>query len=190
MVRRLASAGLFHLPDGVRTFEAAALEAGVGFTDIVKRPTVGEKNLGAGELEHGRSLLASKLGELDVPLVVCVLRQPVEALIGRSAAGGSGLQEPRTSWGSQVFRMPGRGPNWSQCDPWRGFKYRARATVLERAGGRCEGSVLLAWGRCADAAVEVVHVFPYSKGGPTVVSNGQALCRDHNRRKGSINPPW
>lgn len=88
------------------------------------------------------------------------------------------------------FPMLGRGPNSSKRDPWRGFKYGARATVLERAGGRCEGSVLLAWGRCPEAAVEVDHVFPYSKGGPTVVSNGQALCRDHNRRKGSMNPPW
>lgn len=106
-LRRLASTGLFKLPDGVRTFEEAALESEVGFTDIVKRPTVGEKDLVAGELEHGRALLAAKLGELDVPLVVCVFRQPVEALLGRSAAGGPGLQEARTSWGARVFRMPG-----------------------------------------------------------------------------------
>ncbi|WP_234989291.1 uracil-DNA glycosylase family protein [Demequina sp. NBRC 110052] len=106
-LRRLAAAGLFSLPDGERTFEAAALAAEVGFTDIVKRPTVGEKDLVPGELEHGRSLLASKLGELEVPLVVCVFRQPVEALLGRSAAGGPGLQEARTAWGAQVFRMPG-----------------------------------------------------------------------------------
>lgn len=106
-LRRLASAGLFDLPDGVRTFEAAALTAGVGFTDIVKRPTVGEKDLVAGELEHGRGLLTEKLGALEVPLVVCVFRHPVEALLGRKAAGGPGLQQARTAWGAQVFRMPG-----------------------------------------------------------------------------------
>jgi TDG/mug DNA glycosylase family protein len=42
-----------------------------------------------------------------VPLIVCVFRHPVEALLGRKAAGGPGLQEARTEWGAQVFRMPG-----------------------------------------------------------------------------------
>jgi len=106
-LRRLASAGLFELADGTRTFEDAALAAGVGFTDIIKRPTVGEKDLAAGELEHGRGLLADKLGALGVPLVVCVFRHPVEALLGRKAAGAPGLQDSRTEWGAQVFRMPG-----------------------------------------------------------------------------------
>lgn len=106
-LRRLASAGLFRLPDGVRTFEDAALASGIGFTDIVKRPTVGEKDLVAGELEHGRGLLREKLEALGVPVVVCVFRHPVEALLGRKAAGGPGLQQARTDWGAQVFRMPG-----------------------------------------------------------------------------------
>lgn len=89
-----------------------------------------------------------------------------------------------------AFPMPGRGPVSRRRDPWRTFKFGARATVMERAGGRCESSLFLAWGRCGDPAVEADHVFPYSKGGPTVVSNGQALCRSHNRRKGSMTPPW
>jgi TDG/mug DNA glycosylase family protein len=106
-LRRLGSAGLFALADGARTFEEAALAAGVGFTDIVKRPTVGEKDLVAGELEHGRAQLSEKLRALCVPLVVCVFRHPVEALLGRKAAGGPGIQNARTAWGAQVFRMPG-----------------------------------------------------------------------------------
>jgi len=106
-LRRLASAGLFALPDGARTFEDAAVASGVGFTDIVKRPTVGEKDLVAGELEHGRGILREKLEALGVPLVVCVFRHPVEALLGRGAAGGPGLQQARTDWGARVFRMPG-----------------------------------------------------------------------------------
>ncbi|WNM23533.1 HNH endonuclease [Demequina capsici] len=88
------------------------------------------------------------------------------------------------------FPMLGRGPNSSRRDPWRGFKYGARARVLERAGSRCEGSLFWAWGRCPTVAVEADHVFPHSKGGPTVVSNGQALCKDHNRRKSNMTPPW
>ncbi len=75
-LRRLASARLFDLPEGVRTFEDAALASRIGFTDIVKRPTVGEKDLVAGELEHGRGILREKLEALGVPLVVCVFRTP------------------------------------------------------------------------------------------------------------------
>lgn len=87
--------------------------------------------------------------------------------------------------------MPGRGPGFfRRRDPWRGFKFAARAAVMTRAGNRCEGSIVLAWGRCRQVAVEVDHVYPWCKGGPTVVSNGQALCREHNRRKSSMTPPW
>ena len=39
-------------------------------------------------------------------------------------------------------------------------------------------------------ATEVDHVYPHAKGGPTVPSNGQALCSAHNRRKGAMRPPW
>lgn len=88
------------------------------------------------------------------------------------------------------FPMLRRGPNSSQRDPWRGFKFAPRATVLQRAGGRCEGAVALVWGRCSDPATEVDHIVPWSRGGPTVISNGQALCRQHNRRKGNMTPPW
>lgn len=89
-----------------------------------------------------------------------------------------------------LFPMLGRGPNSSRRDPWRGFKFAPRSTVLERAGGGCEAPVLLMWGRCDDPAVEVDHVVPWSRGGPTVASNGQALCRSHNRSKGAMVPPW
>ncbi|MGC5076144.1 HNH endonuclease [Agrococcus sp. DT81.2] len=88
------------------------------------------------------------------------------------------------------FPMLGRGPNSSRRDPWPGFKFAPRSTVLERAGGQCEAPVLLMWGRCGDPATEVDHVVPWSRGGPTVASNGQALCRSHNRSKGAMVPPW
>ena len=32
--------------------------------------------------------------------------------------------------------------------------------------------------------------YPWSRGGPTVLSNGQALCREHNRSKSNLRPPW
>jgi hypothetical protein len=87
--------------------------------------------------------------------------------------------------------LPGRGPRMLQRrDPWRGFKFAARRRVMMRAGHRCEAPRLLAWGRCPNPATEADQVYPWSRGGPTVVSNGQALCRDHNRRKSNLRPPW
>ena len=62
--------------------------------------------------------------------------------------------------------------------------------VFARAGGRCEATFFLFWGRCRADAVEVDHVYPWSKGGATVVSNGQALCHRHNRAKSSWTPAW
>jgi hypothetical protein len=90
-----------------------------------------------------------------------------------------------------VSPMPGRGPRvFQRRDPWRGFRFAARRAVLNRAGGRCEGTLLLAWWRCRAKAVEVDHVYPWSRRGPTIESNGQALCRGHNRRKSNLRPPW
>lgn len=87
--------------------------------------------------------------------------------------------------------VPGRGPQRSQGrDPWRRFKYESRRVVMERAGNRCEGAVFLAWGRCREPAAEADHVYPWSRGGATIVSNGQALCRGHNRNKGAMKPAW
>ncbi|WBM79861.1 hypothetical protein KIV56_17085 [Cryobacterium breve] len=104
-LRRLAAAGLFTLSDSSAHFEAPAAEAGVGFTDIVKRPTHGESDVSRAELEHGKFLLENQLAERNVRLIISVFRHPVEALLG--AGGAPGLQEARTRWGAQVFRMPG-----------------------------------------------------------------------------------
>jgi hypothetical protein len=87
--------------------------------------------------------------------------------------------------------LPGRGPGFfSRRDPWRGFRFEARKAVLARAGNRCEAALVLAWGRCAHPAQEADHVYPWSRGGATVVSNGQALCTSHNRAKSNLVPPW
>lgn len=88
------------------------------------------------------------------------------------------------------FPMPGRGPGWQRRDAWRSFKGEPRRIVFARAGGRCEATAFLFWGRCRAAAVEVDHVYPWSKGGATVVTNGQALCRHHNRAKSNWSPAW
>ncbi len=88
------------------------------------------------------------------------------------------------------FPMPGRCPGFQRRDPWRGFKFEARRKVMDRAGRRCEGTAFLVWGRCSKRATEVDHVNPWSKGGATIVSNGQARCTHHNRSKSSWTPAW
>lgn len=103
-LHRLVDAGLFSRPTA-RFFEESALQSGVGFTDIVKRPTAGERQISKAEIEFGTELLSTKLSSRDVSLVVCVFRHPVGVLLG--SFGVPGLQTRRTSWGAQVFRMPG-----------------------------------------------------------------------------------
>ncbi|GAA1424386.1 HNH endonuclease signature motif containing protein [Agrococcus citreus] len=91
-----------------------------------------------------------------------------------------------------VIRCPlfTRHPVLPRRDPWRTFKYAPRAAVMERAAGRCEAAAFYVAGRCSARATEVDHIFPWSRGGPTVESNGQALCRPHNRSKGRKVPAW
>ncbi|TAK69122.1 MAG: HNH endonuclease [Actinomycetota bacterium] len=92
-----------------------------------------------------------------------------------------------------ILRMPlpGRGPRFfRRLDPWRTFRFDARRVVLAHAGNRCEAPLLMAWGRCQSTAEEVDHIYPWSRGGDTVVSNGQALCRSHNRAKSNRTPAW
>jgi TDG/mug DNA glycosylase family protein len=101
----LAKYGLFSSPGNSTFFEESALGSGVGFGDLVKRPTVDEHGPSNAEKEHGRTLLMNALAERDVPLVICVFRHPVEALLG--SAGTLGFQSRRTEWGARVFRMPG-----------------------------------------------------------------------------------
>lgn len=101
---RIASALDWRVPP-TGWFEEVAVAHGVGFTDIVKRPTPREVGLTAAELEHGSRVLGEKLAARGVGLVIATYRQPVRALLG--AEGVPGLQPTRTAWGAQVFRLPG-----------------------------------------------------------------------------------
>ena len=103
-MRRLVAAGLMSEPAG-SNFEEVALAARVGFTDLVKQPTVGEGDLGRSELSYGKAELLRILAARQVPLIVCVFRHPVAALLGQAETPG--LQQKRTETGAQVFRMPG-----------------------------------------------------------------------------------
>jgi double-stranded uracil-DNA glycosylase len=103
---RLADAGLFQRPDvGCTYFEGTALDAEIGLTHVVKRPTCAEKHLRPVEVEFGRRALNAELEARRVPLVICLFRHPVAVLLGTS--GRPGFQPRTTAWGARVFRMPG-----------------------------------------------------------------------------------
>lgn len=70
----------------------------------------------------------------------------------------------------------------------RGFSIRQRLIMALVSGGRCAS--------CGERLGQVFHgdhIVPFSKSGPTVLLNGQALCARCNLRKGSktmILRPW
>lgn len=71
----------------------------------------------------------------------------------------------------------------------RDFRPLERAEIIRRAGGRCE-HIDPDGTRCPSihgppphTILEADHVIPWAIGGPTRVTNAQALCRWHNGRK-------
>ena len=101
---RLEQAGVMDHPDG--GFEDdAAFAAGIGFTDVVKRPTRRAEGLRPGELQHGRALLEDKLAGMQVGKVLFTFKAGAEALLG--PLRGHGLIAGQELAGAEVFVMPG-----------------------------------------------------------------------------------
>lgn len=100
---RLASVSL--LPSGEGFEDDRAFAAGIGFTDVVKRPTASAKDLRRGELEHGRVLLEAKLADFDVPLIIFTFKGAATPLLGPFDGHGS-LGRKRLT-GARIFVMPG-----------------------------------------------------------------------------------
>lgn len=72
-------------------------------------------------------------------------------------------------------------------DDRRAFTVQDRATSFALAHWRCEHRPLVGF-RCTVQATHADHVVPWSKGGPTVLSNCQALCQRHNLVKSNHMP--
>ncbi|MCG7309690.1 HNH endonuclease [Brachybacterium sp. ACRRE] len=85
-----------------------------------------------------------------------------------------------------VLRSPAGGA-CSSRDPRRTFTAAERAHAFQRAGMRCEHKSMF-WVRCTNTATQGDHVFPWSQGGRTAMSNQQALCAFHNNRKSGAVP--
>ncbi|GAA1337717.1 hypothetical protein [Arthrobacter roseus] len=103
-IMKLVKAGLMELNDGERHFERAALEANVGFADLVRRPTPSAADLPDYEIEYGKELFETKMAAREVPLVIAIYAPPVEALMRTKAQPG--YQSELTSWGARVFNLP------------------------------------------------------------------------------------
>jgi TDG/mug DNA glycosylase family protein len=82
----------------------AAFASGIGFTDIVKRPTGNATAVSPAEFEHGQSALEAKLKEHRPELVIFTFKKAAESLFGSFAGNGfvPGLRLAH----SEVFVMP------------------------------------------------------------------------------------
>jgi TDG/mug DNA glycosylase family protein len=101
---RLRQAGV--LPATLDGYEDdVAFAAGIGFTDIVKRPTPSAKDVKPAEFSHGRQLLEAKLNEHKPELVIFTVKKTAQTLFGTFAGNGfvAGLKLAH----SDVFVMPG-----------------------------------------------------------------------------------
>jgi double-stranded uracil-DNA glycosylase len=111
---RLRRAGV--LPREPGWEDDIAFASGIGFTDIVKRPTGKAGEVRREEFEHGRELLRGKIENAAPRLVIFTFKKTAEVLFGTIA--GNGLIHGRTLGESPIFVMPG--------------PYAARADVEER----------------------------------------------------------
>lgn len=102
--RRLDMVGL--LPKGPGFEDDRAFAAGVGFTDVVKRPTRSAAEVTREELAYGRQLLEARLTSVDAPLLIFVFKQAATTLLGGFNGHGL-LPATRSLVGARVFVMPG-----------------------------------------------------------------------------------
>lgn len=101
---RLRKAGI--LPSAGPGYEDdIAYEMGIGFTDVVKRPTDLAAEVSAEELRHGAIILTKKLEAAGAPLVLFAFKGAAVQLLGPFA--GNGFLPDAQLGPSQVYVMPG-----------------------------------------------------------------------------------
>jgi TDG/mug DNA glycosylase family protein len=102
--QRLQHAGVIEEAGTGREDDAAFL-TGIGFTDIVKRPTARADVISAAEFEHGRELLTEKLRRHRPALLIFTFKKTATALLGPFK--GHGHRPELELEGAQIFVMPG-----------------------------------------------------------------------------------
>jgi TDG/mug DNA glycosylase family protein len=101
---RLREAGLIADPSNGYE-DDDAFGHGVGFTDIVKRPTIRATSLHPQEYAHGRELLADRIDTANASLVVFTSKRAATAYFGNFTGGG--LVPGLRLGGAEVFVLPG-----------------------------------------------------------------------------------
>jgi double-stranded uracil-DNA glycosylase len=99
---RLRRAGL--IPNAGRWEDDAAFASGIGFTDIVKRPTSSASEISADELAYGKTILLSKLELVQPQIAVFTFKKSATVIFGSFA--GFGFVDKILA-GADVFVMPG-----------------------------------------------------------------------------------
>lgn len=111
---RLRVAGV--IPEAADGYEDdAAFAVGVGFTDLVKRPTPSDKDVTDEEREQGRPLLERKLRDADPELVIFAFKSAARTLFGGFEGNGfvPGLELAERD----VFVMPGPTESTHTSEP-------------------------------------------------------------------------
>jgi TDG/mug DNA glycosylase family protein len=101
---RLRHAGLLTAQDG-EWEDDAAVAAGIGFTDIVKRPTPSSAELRREEYEHGKARLRDLLEAAGAPWVIFAFKETAKRVFGKF--DGNGHMPAFRMGASHVFVMPG-----------------------------------------------------------------------------------
>ena len=102
--RRLCQAGVLKAADTGREDDAAFI-SGIGFTDIVKRPTPRASEIPAAEFTYGREQLDEKLRSHRPGLLVFTFKKAATALLGPFE--GHGYRPELDFAGIPIFVMPG-----------------------------------------------------------------------------------
>lgn len=106
MLKRVASAMFAPELLGGEHLDDALLARGIGFTDLVKAPTVGEKDVSEQQLVESLPEFERKLADRDVRLVISIYRHAGMRLLRKKKLERPGLQNELTSWGARVFITP------------------------------------------------------------------------------------
>lgn len=98
----LAEAGV--VSEGAGFEDDRAFADGLGFTDLVKRPTARADGLAPAELDHGRELLGKRLRRFQIPRIIFTFKKSAIVVLG--PFDGFGLLN-RELFGAGVFVMCG-----------------------------------------------------------------------------------
>jgi TDG/mug DNA glycosylase family protein len=91
------------LPQSEQWEDDAAFAAGIGFSDIVKRPTKSAAEVPDDELDYGRPILVAKLETMQPELVLFTFKKTATVILGPFAGFGF---VGKTLAGAPVFVMP------------------------------------------------------------------------------------